>query len=96
MQRKHLEFAASRGNKAAIAALEGPECPDSLRYLLALARALHGRSGVGMNGLAPLTYTTIYHYSRLMRMTLDTEDVEAVILIDGILLFPGDPEKESE
>ena len=49
-----------------------------------------------MNGFAPLTYTTIYHYSRLTGQALDAEDVDALIVLDGVMLFPGDPEKATE
>jgi hypothetical protein len=92
-----LLVAAKRGNIAAIAALEGPECPESLRDLLALAQRLHGRSGATMSGLAPLTYTTIRHYRKECGLPRFTEsDIERLILLDAVMLSHGEPTEGSE
>ena len=53
-----LEYGEAR------AALEGPGPPDALRYLLEWSDDLYGRSGVGLNGLAPLTWETLDAWAR--------------------------------
>jgi hypothetical protein len=94
-QREHWESAAKRGSEAARAALDGPECPESLAYLLSWARALHARSGIGMNGFAPLSWTTLDAWARWTGNVPDREDVDALFVIDSVMLFP-DPPKEAE
>lgn len=75
---------------------EGPLCPDSLRYLLSWVQQLHARSGVGMNGFAPLTWGTLGEWSRMAGNAPDQEDIDALFLLDGVMLFPGDQAKESK
>lgn len=49
-----------------------------------------------MNGLAPLTYTTIRHYRKECGLPRFSEKViETLILIDSVMLFPGE-EKVAE
>jgi hypothetical protein len=83
------------GNQIAVKLLAGadeddeaPECPESLRYLLGWIHALHGRSGVGMSSLAPLSWTTIESWSRLTGNIPDQEDLDALFLLDAIMLTP--------
>jgi len=92
--RRHLESAARRGHQRAIEQLEGPEFPDALAYLHDWLYELHGRSGVGMNGLAPLSYATIAAWSALTGNVPNTLEVRALFVLDASLLSPPD-EKES-
>lgn len=49
-----------------------------------------------MSGVGPLTYTTIRHYRKEMGVPrLDPQEVEALIVIDSILCFPGDETTEA-
>lgn len=88
--RDDLEAAARQGVERARRRLDGPECPPRLRGLLALARALHGKSGVTMAGLAPLSYATLRHY-RLERglPRFDEDEIDAVFVLDAVMLNPG-------
>lgn len=92
-RREHFAVVAKR-NPEVRALLNGPDCPESLEYLYEWATALCGRSGVGMDGYAPLSYTTIVAWSRLMGITVEPHEAEALIAIDGALRHPGEPEKD--
>ena len=92
--RAHLEAAARKGSAEAIAALRGPEFPEELEYLWGWVMELHGRSGVGMAGLAPLTYSTIAAWSELTGAEPGPLDVEALMALDAVLLSGSRP-KES-
>jgi hypothetical protein len=72
-----------------------PECPESLAYLLSWLRALNGRSGVGMNGFAPLTWSTLDAWARWTGNLPDPADIDALFLLDSVMLFPGDPNKDA-
>ena len=90
------ELAAARGNEAARRKLEGPEFPEELAYIWEWARDLHGRSGAGMAGLAPLSYQTIDAWQKLTGTVLTPLEVEALISVDGALLSAGRPRAEGE
>lgn len=60
-----------------------------MQYLLEWLYAVHGRSGVTMDGLVPLTYATIADWSRLMKVVPDPEDVNALFTLDAVLLSSG-------
>ena len=81
-------YVEASSNPESRALLIGPECPESLDYLKAWAYALHGRSGVGMNGAAPLSYGTIADWSRLTGHMPSPEDVDALLVLDSVLLSP--------
>jgi hypothetical protein len=68
--------------------LEGPECPESLGYLLEWARQLHGRSGVGMNGFAPMTWATLDAWARWTGNIPDRDEIDALFILDAVLLSP--------
>ena len=92
--RDHLEAAAKRGSKAAIAQLESPPFPVGLEYLHNWLLELHGRSGVGMSGLVPLTYTTIADWKELKGIDIAPHEVEALLMLDAVMTYPGEPEEE--
>lgn len=88
--RDYLEARAPR-SAAARAALEGPECPEELLYLLRWGHALYGRSGVSEVGVAPLGYVTLESWARQMDVcpAPQPHEVEALMLIDAALRQPG-------
>ena len=94
--RAHLELAAKRGSAAALAALEGPECPEALEYLLGWAYTLHGRSGISEVGVAPLSYAEVDAWARRTRTDIEPWEVEALMAIDAALRHPGEDEPEEE
>ena len=94
-QRAHWEEGARVGNAAALAHLTPPEYPDCMQYLWDWALELHGRSGVGMGGLAPLTYEAIMAWAVLRRVRLTPAEVAALITIDTVLCS-GSGEKKPE
>lgn len=97
-ERDHLLEAARRGSESAQEALEGPEPPETMLYLMEWAYALCGRSGASMEGLAPVSYGTIEAWSRLMGVTPDPLEVRALITLDSVIRHPerGEQEKEAE
>ncbi len=60
------------------------------------AHQLLGRSGIGMNGIAPLTYSTIGEWSRLTATPVHPHEVEALIVIDAVMRGPGKPDKDEQ
>lgn len=50
-----------------------------------------------MSGLAPLTYTTIRHYRKECGLPRFGERIiDALIQIDSVMLFPGEPKEAGE
>jgi hypothetical protein len=86
--RAHYEKLARHGDQVSIDKLKPPEYPEWIDYLREWAVELHGRSGVGMGGYAPLTYTTIADWSRLNRVPIDPEEVRALMQLDAAMLYP--------
>jgi hypothetical protein len=86
--RDHWEVAARRGNVDAIARLRQPELPESVEYLWGWLIELHGRSGVNMAGLNPLSYGTIEAWARLTGRQPDSLEVEALLMLDAAMLRP--------
>jgi hypothetical protein len=82
------------GKSDPIPELDGPEYPETIEYLREMLSELHGRSGVGMDGLAPLSYATIAEWSRLKGVPILPIEVEALMLLDSAMLYPGEPEKD--
>lgn len=85
-QREHWEAAAERGSVAARARLESASLPEELEYLWEWAIALHGRSGLGMAGIAPLTYSTIAEWARLTGNEPDALEIEALMSLDAAMM----------
>lgn len=84
--REHLQLSADRGSRASQEALEGPEFPEPLAYLHRWLFELHGRSGIGMHGAAPLTYTTIRDWMALKDVAPTPLEIDALMLLDQTLL----------
>ena len=87
-KRSHLEVRARQGSQDAVNALLGPEPPDTLLYLMEWAYGLCGRSGASMAGIAPLGYGTIAEWARLMSIEPSPLEVQALILLDGVIRNP--------
>jgi hypothetical protein len=88
---------ARQGDRTALTELENePVCPEEVEYLVEWVYKLHGRSGVGMGGVSPLTYSTIEAWADLMGIELlDTLEVEALLILDGVMLTEeGEPAKD--
>lgn len=85
---KHLEAAAKRGNAFARKELTPPPFPDALAYLYDWTMELHGRSGVTMEGLAPLSYGTIGDWARLHGRHPAPHEIDALFLLDTVLRHP--------
>jgi hypothetical protein len=84
--REHYEAAAAAGSEAAQQVLdEQPECPEELEYLVEWSYRLHGRSGSGMGGIAPLSYVNLDAWARLMGYELTATEVDALIDLDAAM-----------
>lgn len=92
-RRQHFAVVAKR-NPEVRALLEGPDCPESLEYLYEWATALCGRSGVGMDGYAPLSYSTVAAWADLMGIAVEPQEVEGLMMLDAVIRHPGEPEKD--
>lgn len=88
---------AKNGSKDAKKRLdEEPEYPEGVEYLIEWAQLLHGRSGLGMGAVAPLSYQTIATWSELMDIApLHPAEVEALVLLDGAMFVAKPEEKKS-
>lgn len=89
--REHLQAAAARGNASAQADLDAHPYPELLLYLVGWAQELVGRSGVGMSGLAPLSYREVEAWSRLTGHRPSAGEVEALMALDSVLRHPEPP-----
>jgi len=97
-ERDHLLAAARKGNESAQEDLHVPDAPETLAYLIEWAFILCGRSGASMDGLAPLSFTTIESWSRLTGIYPDPLEVKALIELDAVIRKPerDEPEKVVE
>lgn len=85
-RRAVLEASAARGNPVAVAALEGPECPDTMYHLVEWAIALVGRSGADMSGhLLPLAHREVLAWSMLSGQVPAPHEVAALMTLDSAL-----------
>ena len=88
--RDHLE---ASGSAYALAQLVPPEFPEELEYLWSWSLELHGRSGVSMAGLNPLTFQTIEAWAVLTDTVPTPQEVEGLILLDSALRPVADEKK---
>lgn len=70
------------------AELDGPPAPVALEYLLRWSWELHGRSGVGMDGYAPLTFTAIRDWAVLTEREIEPHEVQALMVLDAVRRNP--------
>ena len=93
MERRYLRLVREYGiehpkSVEAQDALEGPAPPPALEYLLRWSVELYGRSGVGMSGLAPLSFTSIRVWATLMQYELEPYEVVALLRLDAVRMHP--------
>lgn len=91
-RRAHLEAAARTGSAFARQQLEEPEFPVALTYLWGWVHEIRQGLGVGMDGLASLTWTALEAWQRLTDRLLQPHEVEAVFAVDAALRWTGDDE----
>lgn len=68
--------------------LEGPAAPEPVQYLLRWSWEMYGRSGVSMDGVAPLSYTTIRDWAVLTDRAIDPHEVQALLVLDAVRRNP--------
>jgi hypothetical protein len=93
-QRDTWEAAAARGNVQAQRKLDSAELPDCLAYLWGWFLELYGRSGAGMAGLLPLSYTEVDAWARLTGNDPNPLEVEALMLLDAVMRTDKRPDPE--
>lgn len=70
--------------------LRGPEYPERLRYLIEFASKVHGRSGMTWSGKPlPVTNSEMLAAAELYGMLLDVGDIQAVLVLDGVMCNPS-------
>lgn len=65
-------------------------------YLIDWVYELFGRSGVGFSGPAPLTYSSIEAWSRLTGTVVSPLEVEALLILDSVMIASTDVEPDKE
>lgn len=77
------------GNLRAILRLAPPwPIPEAVAHLWRWAVELHGRSGGGMGGLMPLSYSELRAWAKLRDIRIRPHEVDALIRIDAVMLHP--------
>jgi hypothetical protein len=95
-RRDEIMHMADRGDLLAALELdEGPECPPGFEHLVDWSRELYGRSGVGMDGAAPLSFTTVRDWSALTGHSPSPWEIQALMAMDSAMRPPREdaPEK---
>lgn len=88
---KRLRVSKGEDHPEVIAAqreLDGPPIPPALHYLVRWSWELHGRSGVGMDGYAPLSFTTIRDWAVLTERVIEPHEVHALLVMDAVRRNP--------
>ena len=85
---EHLGQLARQGDAKAIAELDGPPFPEELRYVHDWLLQLHGRSGLGFGGIAPLSHQEVEAWARLRDVAPEPHEVEALMVLDGVKRNP--------
>ena len=78
----------------AIEALDGPPFPEALRYLWTVFEKLDAMRSVGVNGLERFTPQHIQAGVQLFGWRLAPHEVEALVSLDLVTLYPGEEETE--
>lgn len=89
--RATLELRAAQGSQQAIADLTPPDYPEHLAYLLGWSQELVGRSGVGMSGFAPLSWSELQAWARLTDRTPSPEECDALMALDAAFRNQEEP-----
>jgi hypothetical protein len=88
--RAQLEASAKAGNVLAAKRLVGPDFPVELDYLMDWSKELVGRSGVGMDGPAPLSWACLTAWSEATGNQVSSAEASALMLLDGAMRHPED------
>ena len=80
--------ACARRGAPALVVPEGPDYPHEVHYLREWIGELHGRSGVGMAGVLPLSYTELDAWARRTGRNPLPHEVDALIRLDSVLCHP--------
>jgi hypothetical protein len=80
---------AAKGDVRAQAALQEPAYPAHLEYLRQWSRALFGRSGIGMEGIAPLKPTEVLAWAQLSGQEVTPAEFDALLLLDAVRRDPS-------
>ncbi len=91
--RVHLQGLVARG-KLPQSALDGPDWPDALGYLLDWATELGNTRQPGMHVMGGFTYVEIEAWARLTARAPSLLEMEALMLIDAAQRFPGGSDDE--
>lgn len=67
-----------------------------MEWLVGWAFRLVGRSGGGMEGLAPLSYQAVEAWARLMDVRLHPWEVDALMELDAAIRCPDPPADEEQ
>lgn len=94
--RDNLEVAAKRGNMIARRALQGPPRPIALEYLWSWFMELRVGAGEGMKGIAPLTWTEVYAWARMVQTRPYPHEVKALFELDLVARNPESLEEKND
>lgn len=83
---------AKGGDATAVKKLATADCPEGFEYLRDWAYALYSRSGVGMDGAAPLSWREMEAWERGTLYEPDLRDKQSLMTLDAILRHPETPE----
>lgn len=87
--RQVWEDLAARGDARAVAALEAPSYPDWIHYLREWSDQLYARSGIGMEGIAPLTHVTIVAWRINTGHAPSADEIDALMQLDTVRRDPS-------
>ena len=77
-----------RARKVDRSALDGPAVPLEFAHLLDWSRTLHGRSGIGMSGVAPLRPSEIVAWAHGSGHNPTPAEFEALLFLDSVRRDP--------
>ena len=81
---------ARPGYARALRELDGPTFPDALAYLYQWSLELYGRSGTAFEGVAPLSFATLWYWAAFTQQWPTTDEVAALFRLDVVLRHPPD------
>jgi hypothetical protein len=68
--------------------LYGPTMPYCMQYMVRWLDEVHARSGLGMEGVAPLSYDTIAKWAMLTGRDPMPHEVDALLMLDAVRRNP--------
>lgn len=85
--RQDLEALRARGVR--VPQLDEPEYPEHVEYLRTWSQRLHGRSGLGMGAIAPLSDVELVAWMIATGERPSPDEVEALMLLDAVRRDPS-------